>query len=425
MPSILAGKYPINLSNAFTAGEFNWSDFETLKELKKQGYTTAMFTANIVTSSLKTNLNQFFDYFWDNLTEEELNRPAWLYQKAEVVLTAAKDFIKRNKKKNLLVIIHLMEAHGPYVPQIKSVFKGDELYRKDKRLIDRLVPTTFRGVSGKTLKKYKIMPKYQALMRGDDFERRVAEYITKYDMGIYLLDKQVGQFVSFLEREKLYDLSQLIITADHGELLGEENIFFSHGIFCHPVLALVPLIIKNPGQKKSQKKVNLVSLVDLLPTIAEGGELPPREVILNLHPKSLGIAWDKNYVVFHNGEFSDIETTQEDIFPVKSRGLEKIFKDYSRLSKDIWLRLFRRDGNSYTPQANNEHQKDLKVLFSLFLQWEQALISRIEKELLVPRRSERLGLKLIWFSLTGESIWQRIKEFGEYRYKKLVGRLKI
>ncbi len=75
-----------------------------------------MFTANIVTSHYQTNLDKFFDFFWDNLTEKELNRKDILYQKAEAVLKEVANFINKNKDEKLLIVIHLMEAHGPYTP---------------------------------------------------------------------------------------------------------------------------------------------------------------------------------------------------------------------------------------------------------------------------------------------------------------------
>lgn len=257
VPSILAGKYPIEISNLFTGNEFNEKDFENLLAFKKQGYKLAMFTANIVTSHHQTNLYQFFDYFWDNLTEQELNRKDMLYQKAEVVMKAVKDFVLKNKKEKLFVVIHLMEAHGPYTPWIESIFKNDAIYKKDKRKIERVANDIFSGVDWEILKKYKICPRYQLLnlIEGqngeiEDFNPNVNEYIAKYDMGIYLMDKELGVFFDFLKKEKLFDSSKIIITADHGETIGEENVFFIHGSLTHPVLTNVPLIIKNLHQNK-------------------------------------------------------------------------------------------------------------------------------------------------------------------------------
>ncbi len=414
VPSILAGKYPIELSNSFTGGEFDWEDFETLRLLKEKGYMTAMFTANIVTSSLKTNLDQFFDYFWDNLTEEELNRPAWLYQKADVVLAAVKEFVKKHKKEKLFVVIHLMEAHGPYVPQIESVFKGDKVYNQDKRVIDRLVPTTFRGVTEKVLAKYKTMPRYQALMKGDDYERQVAEYIAKYDMGIYLLDKQVGKFLGFLEKSRLYDNSQLIITSDHGELMGEENIFFAHGVLAHPVLALVPLVVKNAGQRKSSFIKNKVSLTDLMGGIIKGRDkVVNREMVINIHPKSLGIGWQDRYVVFHNGEFSDVEKEGESILPLARWGAERMVKEMKGLKIDVWVRSYKQEGVGYKLVEDGKEKELIESLLFVV----RALFFQLDRRFKKPKRSERLAIRMLVSSLMAENQFQRLWEYIRYKLK--------
>ncbi len=416
VPAILAGKYPIELSNAFTSGQFKRDDFPTLQELKKQGYTTAMFTANIVTSSLKTNLNKFFDYFWDNLTEEELNRPAWLYQKAEVVLAAVEDFVKKYKKDKLFVVIHLMEAHGPYVPQLDSIFKGDELYRKDERMIDRLVPTTFRGVTAETLKKSKVMPGYQAVMRGEDYERRSAEYIAKYDMGIYQLDKNIGSFCRFLEREDLFSVSQLVFTADHGELMGEENIFFSHGILSHSVLALVPLIIKNKKQSKSKQIGDTVSLIDMMPMVVQGGKrLPDRGVVLSMHPKSIGMAWQDRYVVFHNGEFSDIEKERESVLPLARWGLERMLKEMAGMKMDVWVRSYKRDRVGYELIGDDGGEGEVLIESLLFMV--KGLFRQLDKRFRKPKRSERLAIKMLVSSLVAENQLQRLADYVKFKLK--------
>ncbi len=410
VPSILAGKYPIELSNMFTGGRFNWRDFATLRNLRKQGYMTAMFTANIVTSSLKTNLNQFFDYFWDNLTERELNRPVWLYQKARTVLAAAEAFVEKHKDKKLFVVIHLMEAHGPYVPKVESIFKGDATYKEDKRIIDRLVPTTLRGVTHTTLAKYKIMPRYQALMRGDDYARHVREYIAKYDMGIYLLDKNVGRFLAFLRKNKLYETSRIIITSDHGELLGEENIFFTHGILSHPVLALVPLIIKHPDQSRSKTINQNTSLVKLIPSLLENmSQVISDELIMTMHPKSLGLAWDDKYITVHNGEFSDIGKESENLWPVESKKIEKTILELGDLKIVPWVKRFQKGKIAYC-ETGGKVDSDLKW-FKLLLYLESRIFSQVKQKFSHPRRSEKLGLKLFFSSLLAENPIKRLWRF--------------
>ncbi|MCM8812466.1 MAG: sulfatase-like hydrolase/transferase [Candidatus Omnitrophica bacterium] len=73
------------------------------------------------------------------------------------------------------------------------------------------------------------------------------------------------------------DNSIVIITADHGESLGDHHLYFNHCWTLFNEIVRVPLIIKYPGQRTGALVVENVSLVDIFPTIlrAAGIDLPP------------------------------------------------------------------------------------------------------------------------------------------------------
>ncbi len=87
-----------------------------------------------------------------------------------------------------------------------------------------------------------------------------------YDSEIAYTDYHVGRVLDKLKEMKIYDSTLIILTADHGESLGDhgEN---SHAYFIYHSTLHVPLIIKVPGQTKSTKVHEPVSLVDILPTV--------------------------------------------------------------------------------------------------------------------------------------------------------------
>lgn len=413
VPSILTGKYPIELSNQFTGGTFAEKDFENFLKIKQSGYKTAMFTANIITSHYQTNLYKFFDYFWDSLTEKELNRPEMLYQQAEIVLQNVEKFVEKNRNKKLFIVIHLMEAHGPYTPNIKSHFRNDEIFTKDKRKITRVVNDSLLQVTREMLKKEKVIPSYQLLEvikspdgAIEDFLRDVNEYIAKYDMGIYLLDKNLGHIFNFLRAKKIFNQSKIIITSDHGELLGEENIFFAHGSICHPVLSLVPLIIKNPAQK-SQKTINKnFSLVNLLKD-----EKNQEDEILVFHPQSIGLVKDSSYFMFHNGDFSHNGNINYSIFATKSFNVAQIFDNFLNFELEPTFKIFKKSGNSYKLLTD---KKIKDVFLSTYLKY-QKLNFKIIKE-----QFDALSLENSHLS---QQLSQKDKEITNY--KKQLARLEF
>ena len=71
-----------------------------------------------------------------------------------------------------------------------------------------------------------------------------------------------------LEEIDELDNTILIVTADHGDMLGERGLWYKMNFFEHS--ARVPLVMAGPGVKQGVAK-NACSLIDLLPTFIEIG----------------------------------------------------------------------------------------------------------------------------------------------------------
>jgi arylsulfatase A-like enzyme/tetratricopeptide (TPR) repeat protein len=90
-----------------------------------------------------------------------------------------------------------------------------------------------------------------------------------YDAEIAGADRLVGRLVDALRSRRLLDATLLVITADHGEALGEhgEN---THGIFLYDETLRVPLMLRLPGAALSGRRVTTrMRLADVAPTILE------------------------------------------------------------------------------------------------------------------------------------------------------------
>ena len=80
----------------------------------------------------------------------------------------------------------------------------------------------------------------------------------------------ITSILNELKKSNLLDNTLVIITDDHGEMLGENGGPIGHGWAVTPELANIPLIIMDPG-KPGYHDVNdtIGSQVDLLPTILD------------------------------------------------------------------------------------------------------------------------------------------------------------
>ena len=91
---------------------------------------------------------------------------------------------------------------------------------------------------------------------------------------IAFVDHCIGRLIQKLKDLDLYDSTLLIITGDHGEMLGEHG-EETHSYFIYQSAIHVPLIIKLPSQKKGTVITQPVGLIDIVPTICSLLKIDP------------------------------------------------------------------------------------------------------------------------------------------------------
>ena len=79
-------------------------------------------------------------------------------------------------------------------------------------------------------------------------------------------DYCIGRVVDQLKKLGIYEETLIIVTGDHGEMLGEHG-EATHSYFIYKSAVRVPLIIKLPGQKTGHRIASVAGLVDIVPTI--------------------------------------------------------------------------------------------------------------------------------------------------------------
>src|SRR5262249_53031262 len=90
-----------------------------------------------------------------------------------------------------------------------------------------------------------------------------------YAARVHAIDRCFGTFIDFLKRRPLYDDSIVILTADHGEMLGEEG-RWGHAYYLFPQILQVPLLIHLPADAARSAPSDLDALsflTDITPTI--------------------------------------------------------------------------------------------------------------------------------------------------------------
>ena len=255
--SIFTGKKPSRHSIGFDQinGKLDTDIDITLAEyLKARGFKTAAFVSSCVLRK-QTNLNSGFDLYDDEMSSHELNRPTELIRNGEETCDRAIRWMRENKEVNFFLFIHLFDIHGPYVCKepYSSLFQSDLYAAQDIRILNSVVPDNL-PIGG--------IPSYQVLNSIRDgngkllqFEESISYYISQYDGNIRYCDSMIENFVNYLKELQIFDETLLIITSDHGEAFGENDIFFFHGLTVSPEQIHVPVIMNFPQTMSVNNKI--------------------------------------------------------------------------------------------------------------------------------------------------------------------------
>jgi arylsulfatase A-like enzyme len=99
---------------------------------------------------------------------------------------------------------------------------------------------------------------------GDEFRQFYAPYAVK----VHALDACFGRFIDELKRLRMYEQSLIVLTSDHGEMLGEDG-YFGHSYHLFPQIVRVPLIVHLPASvsRASLDPAAVSRTIDIAPTL--------------------------------------------------------------------------------------------------------------------------------------------------------------
>src|SRR5262249_9799814 len=97
-----------------------------------------------------------------------------------------------------------------------------------------------------------------------------------YDGEVHYADAEIGRLLEWLRGKGLLEKTLVVVTADHGESLGEHRYWFEHGRDAYETTCRVPLIVRLPGPGSDRGvRDGDFSLADLAPAILGWLGLPP------------------------------------------------------------------------------------------------------------------------------------------------------
>jgi arylsulfatase len=263
MATLLTGTYP-HTHQLLHGGQSLQGFNLTLAEiLASSGFhTRALLSTPGLT--VRRNFQQGFHEFQRTLKDVEVLRDDRLESRHlnELVIGALQE-LQDTSAEPFFLWVHYRDPHTPYlVPEdYAALFTDDALSRRHG---GRQLPVRDGATIG-------AMSRFLADVQGSrDFDFLVAQY----DAEIRFNDDSLGQLLDAMDEKGLSERALVVVTADHGESLGEHDQFFQHGLSPYETIAHVPLVFFHPDLPSGRVVSETVSLVDLVPTLLDLVTLP-------------------------------------------------------------------------------------------------------------------------------------------------------
>ncbi|GIP02429.1 MULTISPECIES: sulfatase [Paenibacillus] len=200
-------------------------------------------------------------------------------ESAEEVSPVVLDWLDRNADEdNWMLYVNFWDPHTPYrAPQsLGNPFEHDPLpeWLSEDVLQEHQKKVGPHGVNEINMYNSDVSPDYPRHPGEIRTMEDLRTMVDGYDCGIRHMDEHIGAIFELLESKGVMDDLIVIITADHGENMGELGIYGEHGT-ADQGTCRIPMIIRGPGIMQGISDRNLHYHLDLLPTMAEYMNVAP------------------------------------------------------------------------------------------------------------------------------------------------------
>lgn len=194
-------------------------------------------------------------------------------ESAEEITPTVIDWIKRNAKQdNWFLHVNYWDPHTPYRAPIEfgNPFEKDPL---PDWITEEVLEQHRRKVGPHSAREINMYdnyadPRYPRHPGEIKDMQDLRKMIDGYDCGIRYMDEHIGRIFDALREEGVFDDLAIIISADHGENMGELGIYGEHATADY-ITCRIPMIIRWPGGQKGHVDKGLHYNLDLLPTLAQ------------------------------------------------------------------------------------------------------------------------------------------------------------
>ena len=212
----------------------------------------------------------------------------------------AVDFIRAHQRKDQPFCM-VLSYYGPHLP-VAPPRPWDEKYSLDQCPLPN---NHYDILEGKPIEQKNNKVCYKLPVWKDE---QFTDYIRRYYGYCAYIDRLIGRVLDALTECGFDDSTIVIFTSDHGDMVAAHGFIYKIGTCGYQELANVPFIIRVPGiTMPGSVTDNLVSAVDILPTLVDTLSLPVQDVMqgISFHQMlSQPQAATRDQVFIHWGEAS-------------------------------------------------------------------------------------------------------------------------
>ncbi|MEM7426468.1 MAG: choline-sulfatase [Pseudomonadota bacterium] len=177
------------------------------------------------------------------------------------------DFARKGDDRPFMLTVSFTSPHSPFVI-------GEEywdLYNHDDIELPAVAPLELDEMDHLSRNLHYCQARH--LFTVTDEHRRNARH-GYYGMISYI-DRKIGELVGALEKTGLADNTIVIVTGDHGEMMGERGMWYKQHFF--EWACRVPFVVRCPERWAPRRIKENISLIDLMPTLLEVASDKPFE----------------------------------------------------------------------------------------------------------------------------------------------------
>ena len=222
-------------------------------QLKNGGVPFSFAKEQTRTVSISSFAQRHSAFHWYAGFDEAYNVGKYGLETADEVYALARDWLQRHARQDHWFLhVHMWDPHTPYRAPISfgEPFAEEPLpawYTQEVRVEhwQQCGPHSARESYGFTPnpKMAKIFPRQPQEIPDIAAARRMFD---GYDCGVLMADRYVGQLMNLLAELNVDHDTVVIIGSDHGENLGEMNVYGDHQT-ADQITTRIPMIMKWPG----------------------------------------------------------------------------------------------------------------------------------------------------------------------------------